>query len=274
MIIDSHQHYWKYSPETHGWISDDMKVLKRDFLPDNFLSVIDEHKIEGTVVVQADQSEEETEFLLSLAKQFPFIKGVVGWVDLKHRELSNKLKAFSQNKILKGFRHIVQAEAPGFLKDPKFVAGVKELGEAGFTYDLLIYHHQLAEALDFAGKTTNVKIVVDHIAKPSISTSEKTHWELNMAALATFPNMYCKLSGMVTEAKWNDWTYEDIEPFIDEVFESFGADRIMYGSDWPVCLLAGSYNDQLSVVKKYISRLSEDEKRKVLGENAKRFYNL
>lgn len=274
MIIDSHQHFWNYSPVDHAWISEDMGVLKKDFLPDHFISIADEHSISGTVAVQADQSEAETNFLLSLAKQFPFIKGVVGWTDLRSANLDNELSKFQSNDLLKGFRHIVQSEPKGFLTDAKFIAGVNKLAAYGFTYDLLIYHHQLPEALTFADKTHNVKIVVDHIAKPSMKTGEKTHWELNMAALSTFQNIHCKLSGMVTEADWKNWSYEHMEPFIDEVFEAFGPDRIMYGSDWPVCLVAGSYGDQFSVVKRYISRLSEDEKRKVLGENAKRFYNL
>ena len=274
MIIDSHQHFWKYSPQTHSWVSDDMSVLKRDFLPDHFVEIVERQKIEGTVAVQADQSEEETKFLLSLAAQFPFIKGVVGWVDLRDDVLEKKLEGFKENIVLKGFRHIVQSEPQGFLQNEKFINGVNKLAGHDFSYDLLIYHHQLAEALAFAQKTTNVRIVLDHIAKPSIKTGQKTRWELNLAALATFENISCKLSGMVTEANWNQWTYEQLEPFIDEVFECFGPDRIMYGSDWPVCLLAGNYEDQFSVVEKYISRLSENEKRKVLGENAKRFYNL
>lgn len=274
MIIDAHQHFWKYSRETHGWISDDMNVLQKNFLPDDFRPVVNEFDIKGTVAVQADQSEAETEFLLALARESNFIKGVVGWVDLRSPKLDQKLAKYSNEKLLKGFRHVVQSEPNGFLSDPKFIAGVNKLPGYNFTYDLLIYHHQLDEALKFASETTTVKIVVDHIAKPSIRTGEKTHWELNLAALASFKNVHCKLSGMVTEANWHNWKYDDIEPFMDEVFEAFGAERIMYGSDWPVCLVAGSYGDQFSVVASYISRLTENEKRNVLGENAKRFYNL
>ena len=274
MIVDAHQHFWKYTPETHGWISDEMKVLKRDFLPEDFLPIQQSTQIDATIAVQADQSEQETDFLLSLAKQTTFIKGVVGWIDLRAQDVQGKLAKYSGEKLLKGFRHIVQSEPDGFLSDPAFIRGVNKLAHYNYTYDLLIYHHQLPEALKFASETTNVKIVVDHIAKPSIQTGEKTHWELNMAALSSFKNIHCKLSGMVTEANWNSWTYEQLEPFIDEVFETFGADRIMYGSDWPVCLIAGNYHDQLSVVERYISRLSESEKRGVLGDNAKRFYNL
>jgi L-fuconolactonase len=274
MIIDAHQHYWNYAPASHAWITDDMQVLRRNFLPSEFSGLVKQHNLSGTIAVQAEQSESETMFLLELATQNDFIKGVVGWVDLRSADLEKKFEDYSGYDLLKGFRHIVQSEQKGFLLDPAFINGVNLLHRFGYTYDLLVYHHQLPEALQFASKTTEVKMVVDHIAKPSIVTGEKTHWELNMAALSTFPNIYCKLSGIVTEANWKNWTYEEIEPFIDEVFETFGAHRIMYGSDWPVCLVAGSYADQFSVVERYISRLSEDEKRKVLGENAKRFYNL
>jgi L-fuconolactonase len=195
-------------------------------------------------------------------------------VDLRAHDLEDRLQYFSRFPKLKGFRHIVQAEPKGFLSNPQFINGVRKLQKFNFTFDLLIYHHQLEESLYFANQVRNVNVVVDHIAKPSIRSGEKTHWELNMAALSTFPNVYCKLSGMVTEADWKNWTYEDIEPFIDEIFEFFGADRVMYGSDWPVCLLAASYEQQFSVVERYLSRLSASEKRKVFDENAKRFYNL
>jgi L-fuconolactonase len=273
-MIDSHQHFWKYSPETHGWISDEMKVLRKDFLPEDFSPVVKKFNIEGTVAVQADQTDAETEFLISLAEKHSFIKGVVGWVDLRSDTISEKLKSYRSRKVLRGFRHIVQGEPKGFLLDSNFIRGVNALAKEDFTYDLLVYHHQLEETLQFVAQTTSVKIVVDHIAKPSIRTGQKTHWELNLAALATFSNVYCKLSGMVTEANWNLWTYEDIMPFMDEVFEAFGPERIMYGSDWPVCLLAANYETQFSVIERYISQLTPSEKSNVLGENAKRFYNL
>jgi L-fuconolactonase len=198
----------------------------------------------------------------------------VGWIDLRADGLEERLQHFRQFPKLKGFRHIVQEEPKGFLLDQKFINGVKKLGAFQFTYDLLIYHHQLEEALAFVHQVGDVKIVVDHIAKPSIRTGEKTHWELNMAALATFPNVYCKLSGMVTEANVVSWKPEDFDPYMDEVFEAFGTERIMYGSDWPVCLVAATYEEQLSIVRDYVTRLYPSEKQKVFGENAKRFYNL
>jgi L-fuconolactonase len=274
MSIDSHQHFWKYNPVRDAWITDEMSGIQRDFLPEDLLPLLQQHSIDGCVAVQADQSEAETHFLLSLADKYSFIKGVVGWIDLKANDLAQRLEYFRQFPKLKGFRHVVQGEPKGFLSDSKFLAGVKKLSSFGFTYDLLIYHHQLKEALPFVQQLGEVKIVIDHIAKPSIKTGEKTHWELNMAALATFQNVYCKISGMVTEAHWNTWKQEDFDPYLDEVFEVFGPNRVMYGSDWPVCLVAATYESQFSIILNYLSRLSSAEKRLVLGENAERFYNL
>jgi L-fuconolactonase len=273
-MIDAHQHFWKYDPSAHAWITKEMKVIQRDFLPADLKPVLNRNNFTGCIAVQAEQSEEETDFLIELANENDFILGIVGWVNLRAQNLVDRLRFYSGNKRVKGFRHIVQAEARGFLLQPSFVKGVQLLGANNFTYDLLIYHHQLEEALAFANEVRDVKIVIDHIGKPSIRTGEKTHWELNLAAMATFENIHCKLSGMVTEANWKNWTYEQIEPFLDEVFETFGTQRVMYGSDWPVCLLAGSYEQQLSVVQQYVSKLSPSEKASVFGDNAKRFYNL
>jgi L-fuconolactonase len=274
MRIDSHQHFWNYDPARHSWISDEMHKIKRDFLPGDLEPLLKSNRIDGCVTVQVDQTEEENHFMLALADKNDFIRGVVGWIDLRADDLEDRLTFFSQFPKLKGFRHIVQGEAKGFLTNSQFIRGVKKLERFGYTYDLLIYHHQLEEALSFVRQVPDVKIVVDHIAKPSIRTGEKTQWELNMAALATFKNVYCKLSGMVTEADWGHWKREQIEPFMDEVLEAFGHQRIMYGSDWPVCLVAASYDQQLSVVQDYVARLSAAEKQLVLGENAERFYNL
>lgn len=274
MTIDSHQHFWKYNPVTHQWISEEMKLIRKDFLPDQLAPILNQNNIDACVAVQADQTEEENHFLLSLAKQHDIIKGIVGWVDFRAENVDERLQYFQQFSKLKGFRHVVQGEPKGFLADRKFIAGVKKLQDYNFTYDLLIYHYQLEEALAFVSHLPNVRIVIDHIAKPSISTGEKTHWELNMAALATFQNVYCKISGMVTEADWQNWKHQDFTPYLDEVFEAFGPSRIMYGSDWPVCLVAGSYEQQYGIVTKYIEKLTPLEKQMVMGENAETFYNL
>ncbi len=273
-IIDSHQHFWRYDPIRHGWINDEMKVLQRDFLPRDLEPVLKTNHVDGCIAVQAEQSLEETAFLLSLAEQHSFIKGVVGWVDLADPTLNAQFADLKRHPHLKGFRHIVQSEPAGFLRASEFINGVNALARHGFTYDLLIYHHQMEDALYFAQHVREVPIVIDHIAKPSIRTGEKTHWELNLAALATFSNMHIKLSGLVTEASWRHWTYDEITPYLDEVFETFGTDRIMYGSDWPVCLLAAAYEQQLEIVVKYIGGLSSSEKDKIMGGNAKRFYNI
>jgi L-fuconolactonase len=273
-MIDAHQHFWKFDPVRDAWITPDMSVIRRDFFPADLEPLLKQNHVEGCVAVQADQSEEETLFLLSLAEQSPMIKAVVGWVDLRRADLRERLQYFSSFKKLKGFRHIVQGEPAGFLKNASFIKGVNLLGEMGYTYDLLIYAHQFEEALGFLHDTRQTKIVIDHIAKPSIRTKEKTRWELDLAAASTFKNVYCKISGMVTEANWKDWSKEDFFPYLDEVFETFGEDRLMYGSDWPVCLLAANYQQQLEILDDYLSRNSSIEKKKIMRENAIQFYNI
>jgi L-fuconolactonase len=273
-VIDSHQHFWKFDPVRDSWISEEMSAIRRNFFPNDLEPMLTENKNVGCVSVQADQSEAETEFLLQLADQNEFIKGVVGWVDLRSPDLKERLTHFKKFKKLTGFRHVVQGEPKGFLLQEKVIDGVNLLHEYGFTYDLLIYHYQLEDALQFVSKVSDVKIVLDHIAKPSIRTGEKTHWELNVAALATHKNVWCKISGMVTEADWKKWKPDDFYPYLDEVFEAFGTDRIMYGSDWPVCLVAATYDEQLSIVQSYLSKFSAEEKLQVMDGNARRFYNL
>ena len=249
-------------------------MIQRDFLPQDLAPILATHGIEGCVAVQADQSEAETEFMLSLAGENAFIKGVVGWVDLRADNLSERLAYFSKFQKLKGFRHIIQGEPAGFMLDRKFILGVQKLADYNFTYDLLLYHHQLPEALQFIQQLPQVNIVVDHLAKPSIRTQEKNEWALNIAALAAFKNVHCKISGMVTEADWKNWKQNDFTPYLDVLFESFGPARLMYGSDWPVCLLAASYEAQLSIAQTYLSTFSAHEKHLVMGENARKFYNL
>jgi L-fuconolactonase len=274
MLLDSHQHFWQYYPMRDAWITEDMAVLRRDFMPEDLKPILEQHGVRGCVAVQADPSEAETHFLLTLAEQHAFIRGVVGWVDLRDDALEDRLAYFSSYPKLKGFRHIVQGEPKGFLRDPNFIRGVRMLARYNYTYDLLIYHHQLEEALYFVQQVPEVKIVVDHLAKPSIRTGEKTHWELNMAALSTFDHVSCKVSGMVTEADWHQWKPADFYPYLDELMESFGPSRLLYGSDWPVCLLAASYEQQLFIVQSYLAAMSAGEKDRVLGENAVNFYNL
>ncbi|MGC1241600.1 MAG: amidohydrolase family protein [Chryseosolibacter sp.] len=273
-MIDAHQHFWKYDATRHAWISDDMKAIRRDFQPGDLKPLLDKHGIAGCVAVQVDQTEDETRALLTLANQHNFIKGVVGWIDLRNANLESRLEYFSALKKLKGFRHIVQGEKPGFLSQPSFIAGVRRLHAHDFTYDLLVYHHQLEEAVAFVKQVPDTKIVVDHLAKPAIARQSIRDWEKQVRRLAAFPNICCKLSGIVTEATWPGWKYEDFVPYLDVVTDAFGADRLMYGSDWPVCLVAATYDQQLSIIQKYLAAFPESEKKQILGENAKRFYNL
>ncbi|RAV99206.1 amidohydrolase family protein [Pseudochryseolinea flava] len=273
-IIDTHQHFWKYNPVRDKWITDDMAVLRRDFLPEHLAPLLEKNNVKGCVAVQADQSLTETDFLLTLAQENDFIKGVVGWIDLRADDLDDQLKSYESFEKLKGFRHIVQGEKYGFLSDENFIRGVARLADFDYAYDLLVYHYQLPEVLAFLPEVHHVRIVIDHMAKPSIKTGEKTHWELDMAAVATFSNVHCKLSGLVTEADPEYWDHDTFFPYLDEVFEMFGPSRVMYGSDWPVCLLAAEYNKQLDIILDYIERLSSREQKMVMSENAIRFYNL
>jgi len=277
MHLDSHQHFWKYNPnpDVSGWITDEMSVLKHDFFPLDLKLLLIDSKLDGCVSVQVEQSEEETLFLLDLANKEDMIKGVVGWIDLRSANIISRLQHFSQFKKLKGFRHIVQAEPDNeFMLRKDFCNGIKALKDFNFTYDILIYPKHLEVALKFVSLFPDQSFVIDHMAKPLIKKGELDGWQKEMHALASFENVFCKVSGMVTEASWNSWKERDFTPYLDLVFEAFGTKRMMYGSDWPVCLLAASYKSQLSIVENYIASFSETEKSDVMGRNAQRFYNL
>lgn len=274
MRIDAHQHFWTYEPLRDAWITKAMEVLRRDFLPPQLRTLLAAHRFEGCVAVQADQSNTETHFLLTLAAEHPFIQGVVGWIDLRAPDLAQQLAAWAPQKKLKGFRHIVQAEPAGFLLQPEFLRGVATIGRAGYTYDLLVFHHQLEDAVAFARQLPDQKIVIDHLAKPDIKSQEFSEWARQMQRLAMLPNVWCKVSGLVTEADWSRWKSDDFAPYLSHVVDCFGIERVMYGSDWPVCLLAASYERQLEVVERYFEQYSPTDKQKLFGENAETFYNL
>jgi len=275
MVIDSHQHFWKYDPVKYGWIDDSMKVLQKDFLPVDLGPILQRNGVDGCVAVQADQSEAETEFLLRLANENNFIKGVVGWVDLRADDVNKRLAHFSQNEKLKGVRHIVQEEPdPEFMLRKDFQNGIQHLAQYGLTYDILVYPNQLAAAVLLARAFPDQKFVLDHIAKPRISEGLDKEWVHNIRELALNLNVSCKISGMVTETKNFKWQQEDFSPFIDTVLDAFGWERLLYGSDWPVCLLGASYKEVLTIVTDYINQLSEKEKAAIMGLNAVRFYSL
>ena len=275
MIIDAHQHFWNYSPSKHAWISDAMADLKRDFLPADLWEIYEENSVAGCVAVQADASEEETNFLLQLAEEHDFIKGVVGWVDLQDENVNARLKHYQSFEKLKGFRHVVQDEPdPDFMLRDDFRRGLKALEAFGYTYDILIYPHQLDAAVQTVQDFPNINFVLDHIAKPHIREAKMDNWLPKIITLAKSPNVCCKVSGMVTEAAWNHWHQGDFVPYLDAVTEAFGMDRLMFGSDWPVCLLSGSYKQVLNIVQDYYQQFSKEDQDKLYYGNVSRFYNL
>jgi L-fuconolactonase len=274
-IIDTHQHFWKFDPERDSWISEEMSVLRRDFLPQDLEPLLQSVGIDGCIAVQADQSEMETLFLSELAGQYPFIKGVVGWVDLTANNICERLDYFRQYPIVKGFRHILQGEKDrGFMLQPSFVRGMAALDKAGYTYDVLIYPDQLSFTRELVAMCPDQPFVLDHLGKPDIKGRAIQEWENEIRLLAAYPNTACKLSGLVTEADWKRWKPADFTRVLDTVVEAFGTDRILYGSDWPVCLLAASYRDVLGIVKDYFSAFSSSEQAQVFAGNAERWYNL
>ena len=275
MRIDSHQHFWRYDPERDGWITEEMAVLKRDFLPEELIQRMREAGVDRTIAVQADQSEAETHFLLDLAEENSAIAGVVGWVNLLDKNIDERLECFSRHTKLRGFRHIVQAEHDDrFMMREDFLRGVAALARHNFTYDILIYARQLPGAVEFVRRFPAQKFVLDHLAKPSIKAGEIDAWANNIRALARNQNVYCKLSGLVTEANWKNWNAETLRPYLDVAFEAFGTDRLMFGSDWPVCLLAASYSQVKEVIENYTRDFSPSEKENIFGLNAARFYGL
>lgn len=274
MTIDSHQHFWVYEPIRDAWITPEMGVIQRDFLPADLEPVLKANGVDGCVSVQADQSDAETEFLIHLASAKEMIKGVVGWVDFRAEDLYDKLEVYSQFELLKGFRHVAQVEPEGFLLQQDFVNGVGQLAAFDFTYDVLIYPHQLKEAFAFARQLPQVRFVLDHLAKPLIKKGEIDPWKEDIKRLAELSNMSCKVSGMVTEANWRGWKKEDFYPYLDVVFEAFGTKRLLFGSDWPVCMVAAEYGEMKDILTHYISSFSSTEKADIMGNNAVRFYNL
>lgn len=275
MKIDAHQHFWKYDAVRDAWITEEMSVIRRDFLPEHLASECAANGIDSAVSVQADQSENETLFLLELAERNPMITGVVGWIDLRSPRVAERLSLFSRYSKLRGFRHVAQAEPDDrFLVCDSFVRGVKSLSEFDFTYDILIYARQLPAALELVAALPEQRFVIDHMAKPEIKANGRMAWARQMRTIAQNPNVFCKISGLVTEANWHTWKSGDFKPYLDVVFEAFGAERLMFGSDWPVCLLAASYRQVKEIVEDYVHDFSTDQKNKIFGENAARFYGL
>tara|TARA_B100000809_G_scaffold266843_1_gene332122 strand:+ start:7936 stop:8760 length:825 start_codon:yes stop_codon:yes gene_type:complete len=274
MQIDAHQHFWKYNSIRDSWIDDSMVVIRKDFLPIDLEPILKENNVDGCIAVQADQSEEETFFLLQQAAKNPFVKGVVGWVDLCSDTIEKRVRFFSENKLFKGVRHIVQAEEVDFVLREDFQNGISTLKQFDLVYEILIFPKQLKSVIELVGKFPKQQFVLDHIAKPSISEEINEEWLNGIVELSKYLNVSCKISGMVTETKGSILKGQEFKPFLDVVFNSFGVDRILYGSDWPVCLLAAEYKDVMAIIENYVKNFSSDDQAMIFGGNAVRIYNL
>ena len=275
MKIDSHHHFWSYSAEEYPWIGDSMAALRRDFLPEHLKAEIADVGIDGVVSVQARQTVGETEWLLSLADGNDFIKAVVGWVPLADAGVREVIAKFATNPKLRAVRHVVQDEPDDrFILGADFNRGVSMLREFGLVYDILIFERQLAASIEFVDRHPRQVFVLDHIAKPRIGDNVIEPWRANIRALARRENVFCKVSGMVTEADWKTWSEEQLRPYFDVVLEAFGPKRLMFGTDWPVCLAASGYSRWVDVVRGFAAGLSTDEQEWLFGKTAVLAYSL
>ena len=273
-VVDAHLHLWQYDPVEYAWIDGTMSPLRRDFLPADAQDVMRRAGVDACIAVQARQTLEETRWLLELADQNPCIAGVVGWVDLESDELGTQLDAFTSHARLVGVRHIVQAEPDDFLARPRFRRGIAQLARTGLSYDILVYARQMPAAVSFAAAFPDQHFVLDHVGKPDIRHGEYRHWQTHLVRLAEMPNVWCKLSGLVTEADWRNWTHGMLRPYLDAALDAFGPARLMMGSDWPVCTLAASYSAVLDLIEAAIGEYSADEQAQILGGTARRLWNL
>jgi L-fuconolactonase len=274
MILDSHVHFWKYNKTDYAWIDGDMKILRKDYLPNDIELTLKRNNVDGCIAVQATTTEVETRFLAELSKTHPVIKGVVGWTDLRANDVEKRLSELKAYSSIVGIRHIVQSEPDDFLYDEQFRAGVALLNEFGYTFDILIFPRQLKAAIDFVAAFPGQQFILDHCAKPNIKKGEIDQWKAGIADLAALPNVVCKLSGLITEASWKQWSPHDFYPYLDTVFESFGMDRLLFGSDWPVMLLSGIYVQWKSLIEKYMENMLPEDKEKVMGLNTEKTYRI
>jgi L-fuconolactonase len=275
MRIDVHQHFWRHNPQQHVWMTDAMDALRRDYLPPELAPLLKAIGVDGTITVQARQMLEETEWLLTLADEYDFIRGVVGWVDLRSSKVREQLEKYGTHSKLVGVRHVVHDEPDdNFMLLPEFRRGIAALREFDLTYDLLLFPRHLPVASKLVEQFPDQPFVLDHIAKPEIRDRRISPWREDVQALAQFDNVYCKLSGMVTEAAWKSWRPDDFRCYLDIVIEAFGTDRVMIGSDWPVCTLAGNYAAVMGIVMDYAEQYPANVRDAILGGNCVRFYKV
>ena len=273
-VIDAHHHLWSYSAIEYEWIDDRMGALRRDFLPTDFIDELATAGIDGAVTVQSRQTLEETHWLLELAERYKQILGVVGWAPIASPDFETSLETLKANPKLVGLRHVVQAEPQDFLDGEDFNRGIRAMHGTGLVYDLLVVEHQLEEAIRFVDRHPQQIFVLDHIAKPKIAAAEIEPWRTRIQELSKRSNVCCKVSGMVTEDSWSHWSIESLRPYLDTVVNAFGADRLMAGSDWPVCLVASGYAQWWQVLQNYFANSSNDERANIFGATANRIYNL
>ena len=275
MRIDSHQHFWIYDPNQYPWMTDELSAIRSNHLPEHLQVEFDRLGIDGSVAVQARQSLDESRWLLKMADESCLIKGVVGWVDLRSENVEDQLAEFAEHPKFVGVRHVVQDEPDeNFMLLPEFIRGISKLKSYDLSYDILVFPKQLPAAIELVKQFPDQSFVLDHIAKPLIKDKEISTWDEHIRELAQFSNLTCKVSGMITEANWTTWKTSDFTPYLDVVFEAFGEDRLMYGSDWPVCKLAGSYRQVYDLTDNYLSQFSPLAKEKFFGGVASEFYGL
>ena len=274
MRIDAHQHFWNYDSERFEWITDDMAELRRDFLPEDLYPILQTAQIDGCIAVQAEEHLRETEFLLELSDSHPWIMGVVGWVELAQDNLDELLDAWSSNSKLLGFREILQSKDPEYMLRKDFIRGIRKIGQRGYTYDLLTYPHQLNAALKLVDSCPNQGFVIDHLSKPDIKAGDWKAWKKSLQPFGERELVCAKVSGLVTEADWKKWNSSDLFPYLEIALEIFGPKRLLFGSDWPVCLAAGDYPEVIGVIESFADQLSGDEKDALFGENAQEFYKI
>lgn len=272
--IDAHQHFWHYTPAEYAWIDRSMAHIRRDFLPADLQLEMAPLGFDGTVLVQVRQSLEETLWMLDLANAEPMVEGVIGWADLRAAQIGDHLQALTRHPKLLGLRHVVQDEPDGFLLQPEFLAGIKAMAPFDLTYDILIYERQLPEAIEFASRFPEQRFVLDHLGKPNVKRGAIEPWRQHLRRMASLPNVWCKLSGIVTEANWDTWTPDQIRPYLETAVECFGRNRVMIGSDWPVCTLAATYAETMELVTDMVADWSESDRDAVLGGTATRLWQL
>lgn len=273
-MIDSHVHFWNFDPIRESWITDEMSAIRRDFSPNDFFKACASTGVSGCIAVQADQTEDQNHYLLSLAQKNAVIKGIVGWVDLLSTNLEDRLVYWKNFNLIKGWRHVLQAENDEFILNYEFIKGVRTLKKLDYTYDLLCYHNQMPAILKLVDQVPEQPLVLDHCGKPDVKSRDLKKWEEHIQILAQNKQIHCKISGLLAEADWKNWKEVEIFNCFDVVFKHFGTERIMYGSDWPVVLISRTYIDWFSLVQKYCNQFNENEKQKIFSSNASSFYKI